>query len=111
VASAIFDTPAIPGMVRWLDADAMVVRHLIAADLWHVLSMREAADRLHITERILRRRLAESGARYRELCDRVRERHATMLLQEDQSRSYSSWRRSQLMAGPSARPRGCSQSS
>jgi hypothetical protein len=41
----------------------------------------------------------------------VRERHATMLLQEDQSRSYSSWRRSQLMAGPSARPRGCSQSS
>jgi AraC-like DNA-binding protein len=44
--------------------------------------MGEVADRLHITERTLRRRLADSGYRFGEVRDRVRRQRATLLLRE-----------------------------
>ena len=54
---------------------------LLAGHLRRPLSMRDVAERLHVTERTLHRRLAESGVRFRDVADRVRERRATFLLQ------------------------------
>ncbi len=53
---------------------------LLAGHLRRPLSMRDVAARLHVTERTLHRRLAESGVRFRDIADRVRERRATSLL-------------------------------
>lgn len=53
---------------------------LLAMHLRRPLSMRDVADRLHVTERTLHRRLAESGVRFRDVADRVREHRATSLL-------------------------------
>jgi transcriptional regulator GlxA family with amidase domain len=44
--------------------------------------MADAAKRLHVTERTLRRQLADSGERFSAVRDRVRERRATFLLLE-----------------------------
>ncbi|ONI87955.1 hypothetical protein ALI144C_07870 [Actinosynnema sp. ALI-1.44] len=53
---------------------------LLAMHLRRPLSMRDVAERLHVTERTLHRRLAESGVRFRDVSDRVREHRATSLL-------------------------------
>jgi AraC-like DNA-binding protein len=58
------------------------VEALLDRDLRHPLTMAEAAHRLHITERTLRRRLTAAGDRYSAIRDRVRERRATFLLRE-----------------------------
>lgn len=54
---------------------------LLAGHLRRPLSMRDVAARLHVSERTLHRRLAESGVRFRDVADRVREHRATSLLQ------------------------------
>ncbi|MBK1787147.1 AraC family transcriptional regulator [Prauserella cavernicola] len=53
---------------------------LLAGHLRRPLSMRDVAERLHVTERTLHRRLAEAGVRFRDVANRVRERRATSLL-------------------------------
>ncbi|MGD9530478.1 MAG: AraC family transcriptional regulator [Pseudonocardia sp.] len=53
---------------------------LLAGHLRRPLRMRDVAERLHVTERTLHRRLAESGVRFRDVADRVREHRATSLL-------------------------------
>ncbi len=57
------------------------VETLVSGNLRQPPSMREVADRLYITERTLRRRLADSGERFSGIRDRAREHHATSLLQ------------------------------
>ena len=42
--------------------------------------MAQAAKHLHVTERTLRRQLADAGQLFSGVCDRVRERRATFLL-------------------------------
>ncbi|MDP9793153.1 AraC-like DNA-binding protein [Catenuloplanes nepalensis] len=56
------------------------VEALVGGNLRHPLTMSDIADRLFITERTLRRRLADSGERFSTIRDRVRERRATSLL-------------------------------
>lgn len=53
---------------------------MMAGHLRRPLSMREVAERLHVTERTLHRRLSESGVRFRDIANRVREHRATLLL-------------------------------
>ncbi|MBB5835700.1 AraC family transcriptional regulator ligand-binding domain-containing protein [Kribbella italica] len=57
---------------------------LLAGNLRRQLTMAEVARHLHVTERTLRRSLAESGERFSAVRDRVRERHATLLLQRSE---------------------------
>lgn len=69
----IAPTDAPSGLVASLEV-------LLARHLRRPLSMRDVAERLHMTERTLHRRLAESGERFRDVADRVRERRASFLL-------------------------------
>ena len=56
------------------------IEMMMAGHLRRPLSMRDVAERLHVTERTLHRRLSESGVRFRDIANRVRERRATLLL-------------------------------
>lgn len=58
------------------------VESLLSQNLRRPVSMADAARRLHVTERTLRRQLADAGERFSEVRDRVRERRATYLLVE-----------------------------
>jgi AraC-like DNA-binding protein len=58
------------------------IQCLLDRNLRRPPTMSEAAARLDVTERTLRRRLAEAGERFSDLRDRVRERRATLLLRE-----------------------------
>ncbi len=57
---------------------------LLAGNLRRPLTMAEVARQLHVTERTLRRSLADAGERFSAVRDRVRERHATLLLQRSE---------------------------
>lgn len=57
------------------------VEALVGGNLRQPPTMRDVAGQLYITERTLHRRLADSGERFSAIRDRVRERHATSLLQ------------------------------
>lgn len=58
------------------------VEALLRQNLRRTVTMGEVAERMHITERTLRRRLADSGYRFGEVRDRVRRQRATLLLRE-----------------------------
>ncbi|MET0191266.1 MAG: AraC family transcriptional regulator, partial [Pseudonocardia sediminis] len=58
------------------------VEALIGGNLRRPLTMSDVAERLHITERTLHRRLADSGEGFSAIRDRVRERRATALLRQ-----------------------------
>ncbi len=58
------------------------VESLLSQNLRRPLSMAQAAEQLHVTERTLRRQLADAGERFSAVRDRVRERRATFLLVE-----------------------------
>ncbi|MFI5541858.1 AraC family transcriptional regulator ligand-binding domain-containing protein [Nocardia sp. NPDC051900] len=79
---------AIDACRRLLDIDStrpdvvMAVESLLDHNLRHPMTMAEIAQRLHITERTLRRQLASAGERFHSLRDRVRARRATYLLHE-----------------------------
>jgi AraC-like DNA-binding protein len=60
----------------------VAIEALLSQDLRRPLTMAEAAQRLHLSERTLRRQLADSGERFSTVRDRVRERRATFLLGE-----------------------------
>ncbi|WP_158608376.1 AraC family transcriptional regulator [Stagnimonas aquatica] len=59
-----------------------VVGRLLSAQLQAPPGMSEIAGRLNITERTLRRRLAQSGISFRQLLDQVREQRARELLSQ-----------------------------
>lgn len=63
---------------------AHTVGRLLSAQLQSPPGMSEIAERLHITERTLRRRLARSGVSFRQLLDQVREQRARELLSQPQ---------------------------
>ncbi|WP_433272743.1 AraC family transcriptional regulator [Actinosynnema sp. CS-041913] len=71
--SLIAPTRIRPGVVAAVEA-------LVNAHLHRPLSMTEIAEEMHISERTLRRQLAEAGDNFGAIRDRVRERHATALL-------------------------------
>ncbi|MGY6650679.1 AraC family transcriptional regulator [Amycolatopsis sp. TRM77291] len=56
------------------------VEGLLKAHLHRPLTMTDIAAQMHISERTLRRQLAEAGESFAAIRDRVRERHATALL-------------------------------
>lgn len=60
----------------------VAVETLLSRNLRHPPTMTETARHLRVTERTLRRRLTAAGERYSTIRDRVRERRATVLLQE-----------------------------
>ncbi|RSN65223.1 AraC family transcriptional regulator [Amycolatopsis sp. WAC 04182] len=62
-----------PGVVAAVEA-------LLNAHLHRPLTMAEIAAQMHLSERTLRRQLAEAGEQFAAIRDRVRERHATALL-------------------------------
>ncbi|RSN33311.1 AraC family transcriptional regulator [Amycolatopsis sp. WAC 01416] len=62
-----------PGVVAAVEA-------MLNAHLHRPLTMAEIAAQMHISERTLRRQLAEAGDQFGAIRDRVRERHATALL-------------------------------
>jgi AraC-like DNA-binding protein len=73
---------------RALPEDDLVhtVNRLLSTQLQDPPGMPEIAERLHITERTLRRRLAQSGVSFRQLLDQVREQRARELLGQRQRR-------------------------
>jgi AraC-like DNA-binding protein len=89
---ATYDGPiraaAVDACRRLLDAHATApdittsVAALLDRDLRHPLTMAEIAERLHVTERTLRRQLGASGVSFSTVRDRRRERRATVLLRE-----------------------------
>ncbi|MFI6365219.1 AraC family transcriptional regulator [Nocardia sp. NPDC050630] len=58
------------------------VESLLRRNIRNPPSMAEVADQLHITERTLRRQLTVAGESFSAVRDRVREQHATHLLNE-----------------------------
>lgn len=60
----------------------VAVESLLSQNLRRPASMADAAKQLHVTERTLRRQLADAGERFSAVRDRVRERRATFLLVE-----------------------------
>ena len=60
----------------------VAVETLLSRNLRQPLSMTQAAQHLHVTERTLRRQLAAAGESFAQARDRVRERRATYLLRE-----------------------------
>jgi AraC-like DNA-binding protein len=60
----------------------VAVESLLSQNLRRPVSMADAAKQLHVTERTLRRQLADAGERFSAVRDRVRERRATFLLVE-----------------------------
>jgi AraC-like DNA-binding protein len=60
----------------------VAIEALLTQNLRQPMTMADAAKRLHVTERTLRRQLADSGERFSAVRDRVRERRATFLLLE-----------------------------
>ncbi|WP_148306957.1 AraC family transcriptional regulator [Nocardia nova] len=60
----------------------VTVETLLEQNLRQPLTMSDIADRLHVTERTLRRQLADTGESFSTIKDRVRERRATYLLRE-----------------------------
>ena len=79
---------AVEACRRLLDLDGrrpditVATETLLSQNLRRPPSMAATAKQLHMTERTLRRRLAETGERFSTLRDRVRERRATFLLIE-----------------------------
>ncbi|MFI9507877.1 AraC family transcriptional regulator [Nocardia sp. NPDC052566] len=61
-----------------------VVETLLTENLRHPLTMSQVATRLSLTERTLRRQLADAGARFNDLRDTVRRRRAAHLILETQ---------------------------
>ncbi|EIM38103.1 AraC family transcriptional regulator [Acinetobacter sp. HA] len=59
---------------------AMRVRDILTNSEQHYLSIEAVADRLHISDRTLKRQLAAEGTSFSTLVDEVRYRHATSLL-------------------------------
>lgn len=60
----------------------VAVESLLSQNLRRPVSMADTARQLHVTERTLRRQLADAGERFSAVRDRVRERRATFLLVE-----------------------------
>ncbi|WP_319454344.1 MULTISPECIES: AraC family transcriptional regulator [unclassified Mycobacterium] len=60
----------------------VAIEALLTQNLRNTLTMTEAANRLHVTERTLRRQLADAGERFSTVRDKVRERRATFLVVE-----------------------------
>ncbi|OXR40171.1 putative HTH-type transcriptional regulator [Nocardia cerradoensis] len=60
----------------------VTVETLLEQNLRQPPTMTDVADRLHVTERTLRRQLADAGESFSAVRDRVRERRATYLLRE-----------------------------
>ena len=59
---------------------AMRVRDILTHSEQHYLSIENVADRLHMSDRTLKRQLAAEGTSFSTLVDEVRYRHATSLL-------------------------------
>ena len=59
---------------------AMRVRDILTNSEQHYLSIEAVADRLHMSDRTLKRQLAAEGTSFSTLVDEVRYRHATSLL-------------------------------
>lgn len=59
---------------------AMRVRDILTHSEQHYLSIEHVADRLHMSDRTLKRQLAAEGTSFSTLVDEVRYRHATSLL-------------------------------
>ena len=59
---------------------AMRVRDILTHSEQHYLSIENVADRLHMSDRTLKRQLAAEGTSFSSLVDEVRYRHATSLL-------------------------------
>lgn len=59
---------------------AMRVRDILTNSEQHYLSIENVADRLHMSDRTLKRQLAAEGTSFSTLVDEVRYRHATSLL-------------------------------
>ena len=59
---------------------AMRVRDILTHSEQHYLSIETVADRLHMSDRTLKRQLAAEGTSFSTLVDEVRYRHATSLL-------------------------------
>ncbi|WP_374573438.1 AraC family transcriptional regulator ligand-binding domain-containing protein [Acinetobacter sp.] len=59
---------------------AMRVRDILTHSEQHYLSIEAVADRLHMSDRTLKRQLAAEGTSFSTLVDEVRYRHATSLL-------------------------------
>ncbi len=59
---------------------AMRVRDILTNSEQHYLSIEHVADRLHMSDRTLKRQLAAEGTSFSTLVDEVRYRHATSLL-------------------------------
>lgn len=59
---------------------AMRVRDILTHSEQHYLSIESVADRLHMSDRTLKRQLAAEGTSFSSLVDEVRYRHATSLL-------------------------------
>ncbi len=83
---------AIEACRRLLDLDGtrpdvvVAVEALLNRNLRTPLSMAEAAQHLHVTERTLRRQLTAAGESFSRVRDRVRARRATFLLRESATR-------------------------
>lgn len=60
----------------------VAIEALLSQSLRRPLTMADAAQHLHVSERTLRRQLADAGERFSTVRDRVRERRATFLLLE-----------------------------
>ncbi len=78
---------AVDACRRLLDAGSEpdivgAVESLLGGTLHSPMSMVEAAERLCVTERTLRRQLDRAGQRFSDVRDRVRERRATFLLRQ-----------------------------
>ncbi len=59
---------------------AMRVRDILTNSEQHYLSIESVAERLHMSDRTLKRQLAAEGTSFSTLVDEVRYRHATSLL-------------------------------
>lgn len=59
---------------------SMRVRDILTNSEQHYLSIEQVADRLHMSDRTLKRQLAAEGTSFSTLVDEVRYRHATSLL-------------------------------
>jgi AraC-like DNA-binding protein len=82
LAAAIAACRALVGSDDLRQDVVATVEKLLADNVRSTLSMTEVAERLHITERSLRRRLAAAGTRFSALRDAVRLRRATYLVRE-----------------------------
>jgi len=60
----------------------VAVEALLSQNLRRPMTMADAAQQLHVSERTLRRQLADAGEHFSTVRDRVRERRATFLLLE-----------------------------